>query len=74
MTLSSSDTGSGLDEIRYTTDGSDPTPTTGTVYSGAFAVSVTTEVRYRGFDRVGNAEAIQSETIGSTRLPRRRRC
>ena len=64
MTLSSSDTGSGLDEIRYTTDGSDPTPTTGTVYSGAFSVSVTTEVRYRGFDRVGNAEAIQSETIG----------
>ena len=64
VTLSSSDTGSGLDEIRYTTDGSDPTPTTGTVYSGAFSVSVTTEVRYRGFDRVGNAEAIQSETIG----------
>ena len=63
VTLSSSDTGSGLDEIRYTTDGSDPTPTTGTVYSGAFSVSVTTEVRYRGFDRVGNAEAIQSETI-----------
>ncbi len=63
MTLSSSDTGSGLDEIRYTTDGSNPTPTTGTVYSGAFSVSVTTEIRYAGFDRVGNAEVVQSETI-----------
>jgi Chitobiase/beta-hexosaminidase C-terminal domain/Bacterial Ig domain/Bacterial Ig-like domain (group 3) len=63
VTLSSSDTGSGLAQIRYTTDGSDPTATTGTVYSGAFDVSTTTEIRYRGFDRVGNAEAIQSETI-----------
>ena len=63
VTLASSDTGSGLNEIRFTTDGSDPTATTGTVYSGAFPVSVTTEIRYAGFDRVGNAEAVQSETI-----------
>jgi hypothetical protein len=30
--------------IRYTTDGSTPTATTGTIYSGAFAVSATTTV------------------------------
>ncbi|HYZ93199.1 MAG TPA: Ig-like domain-containing protein, partial [Actinomycetota bacterium] len=63
ITLSSSDTGSGLTEIRYTTDGSDPTATTGTVYSGAFVVSATTEIRYRGFDRVGNAETVRSRVI-----------
>jgi large repetitive protein len=63
VTLSGNDTGSGLAEIRYTTDDSDPTATTGTVYSGAFVVSTTTEVRYRGFDRVGNAEAVHAQVI-----------
>ena len=63
VTLSASDTGSGLNEIRYTTDGSDPTATTGTVYSGAFIVSVTTEIRFRAFDRVGNAESVNSQTV-----------
>ncbi len=63
VTLSASDTGSGLNEIRYTTDGSDPTATTGTVYSGAFIVSVTTEIRFRAFDRVGNAESVNSQVV-----------
>jgi hypothetical protein len=31
--------------IRYTTDGSTPTPTTGTLYAGAFTVSQTTTVK-----------------------------
>ena len=63
VTLSASDSGSGLSEIRYTTDGSDPTATTGTVYSGAFVVSVTTDVRFRAFDRVGNAESVNSQIV-----------
>ncbi len=41
VTLTSSTTGA---EIRYTTDGSDPTPTTGILYTGPFAVSTSTFV------------------------------
>ena len=35
VTLSANDTGSGLSQIKYTTDGSDPTLGNGTVYAGA---------------------------------------
>jgi hypothetical protein len=64
VTLSATDTGgSGLKEIRYTTDGSTPTATSGTVYSGAFAVGSTTTVKYRAFDNAGNAEAVNSQPI-----------
>ena len=63
VTLSASDAASGVQEIRYTTDGSDPTPGNGTVYSGAFDVSSTTTVRYRAYDRVGNEEAIGQQLV-----------
>jgi peptidoglycan/xylan/chitin deacetylase (PgdA/CDA1 family) len=64
VTLSATDTGgSGLDQIRYTTDGSTPTKTNGTPYGGAFSVAVTTTVKYRAFDLAGNAEAVNSELI-----------
>ncbi len=63
VTLGATDGGSGVGEIRYTTDGSDPTPINGTIYLSAFDVSVTTTVRYRAYDRVGNAETIRSQTI-----------
>jgi len=55
--------GSGVKEIRYTTDGSNPTATSGSVYSGSFAVSSTTTVRYRAFDNVGNAEDVNSQLV-----------
>jgi hypothetical protein len=55
--------GSGVSQIRYTTDGSDPTATTGTVYTGAVNVAVTTMVKYRAFDNAGNAEAVKSQLI-----------
>jgi peptidoglycan/xylan/chitin deacetylase (PgdA/CDA1 family) len=62
--LSATDTGgSDVREIRYTTDGSDPTATTGQSYVGAFSVSGTTTVKYRAFDRAGNAEPVQTQTI-----------
>ena len=41
VTLSANDTGSGLSQIKYTTDGSDPTLGNGTVYAGAFNVAAT---------------------------------
>jgi peptidoglycan/xylan/chitin deacetylase (PgdA/CDA1 family) len=55
--------GSGVQEIVYTTDGSDPSQTHGTVYGGSFSVSSTTTVKYRAFDNAGNAEAINSQVI-----------
>jgi large repetitive protein len=63
VSLSATDPASGLSEIHYTTDGSDPTPLNGTVYTGAIAVASTTTVRYRAYDRVGNAEAVHSQLI-----------
>jgi peptidoglycan/xylan/chitin deacetylase (PgdA/CDA1 family) len=65
VALSASDEagGSGVKEIRYTTDGSDPTASSGTVYDGSFTVSSTTTVRYRAFDNAGNGEAVNSQRI-----------
>ncbi len=63
--LSASDNagGSGVASIRYTTDGSDPSPTNGTIYSGPFTVGATTTVKYRAYDNAGNAEAVHSQLI-----------
>jgi Big-like domain-containing protein/chitobiase/beta-hexosaminidase-like protein len=55
--------GSGVQQVRYTTNGTDPTSTTGTVYSAPFNVSSTTTVKYRAFDVAGNAEAVNSKAI-----------
>lgn len=69
VTLAATDnaSGSGVSQIVYTTDGSDPTGTNGTVYAGAFTLSTTTTVVYRAYDNAGNAEAVNSQliTIGS---------
>ena len=65
VTLAAPDAGAGLDQIRYTTDGTDPTIFTGTVYSGAFDVAAegVTTVKYRAFDRIGNDTGVQSQTV-----------
>ena len=55
--------GSGVDRIRYTTDGSDPTQLNGSDYSGAIAVGSTMTIKYRAYDNVGNAEAVASQTV-----------
>ena len=65
--------GSGVAEIRYTTDGSDPDATTGTVYTVPFQVFVTTTVKYRAFDNAGNAEESRAVRSRSTRPHRRSR-
>src|SRR6266508_4078199 len=49
VSLSATDSASGLDLIRYTTDGSDPSPTNGATYSAPFGVSSTTTVRCRAY-------------------------
>ena len=50
--------------IRYTTDGSEPTATSGTVYSGAITVGVSTAIRARAF----KAGLVPSTTASSTYL------
>ena len=63
VSLSAVDGGSGLDEIRYTTDGSDPSPINGTVYASAFTISSATTVRFRAYDRLGNKEVVGRQLI-----------
>jgi peptidoglycan/xylan/chitin deacetylase (PgdA/CDA1 family)/archaellum component FlaF (FlaF/FlaG flagellin family) len=63
VTLSATDADSGVASIKYTTDGSTPTATNGTTYSSAFTVNATTTVKYRAFDQVGNAEAVNSQQV-----------
>jgi peptidoglycan/xylan/chitin deacetylase (PgdA/CDA1 family) len=47
----------------YTTDGSEPSAGNGTLYSGPFSLTSTTEVKYRSVDSEGNWEAVQSQLI-----------
>ena len=63
VTLSAADDHPGAVTTRYTTNGTDPTATTGTLYSGAIAVGATTALRFRSFDAAGNAEAVQSVNL-----------
>jgi hypothetical protein len=68
VTLSANDgTGSGVNQITYTTDGSDPTSSgTAQVYSGSpFNISAqgTTTVKYYATDIAGNASAVQTQAV-----------
>ena len=65
VTLAAPDAGAGLDQIRYTTDGSDPTILTGNVYGGAFDVAAegVTTVKYRAFDRIGNDTGVLTQLV-----------
>jgi peptidoglycan/xylan/chitin deacetylase (PgdA/CDA1 family) len=47
----------------YTTDGSEPSAVNGTLYSGAFSVGATTEVKYRSVDPSGNSETTHAQLI-----------
>jgi peptidoglycan/xylan/chitin deacetylase (PgdA/CDA1 family)/N-acetyl-beta-hexosaminidase len=68
VTLSATDTGSGVAVIRYTTDGSIPTASS-PAYSGPFALSTTATVRYRAWDVAGNVEATNSQLIQVDTVP-----
>ncbi len=58
VTLGATDAESGVAQVKYTTDGSDPSPVNGTVYAGAISVAATTTVKFRAYDRVGNEELV----------------
>jgi Chitobiase/beta-hexosaminidase C-terminal domain/Bacterial Ig domain len=63
VTLSADDNGgSGVKEIRYTTDGSTPTGSS-TLYSAPFNVSATTTVKYFATDNASNAESVKSLAV-----------
>ena len=63
LSLHATDAGSGVAVTRYTTDGSKPTATNGTVYSGPFDLTRTTEVKFRSWDLAGNAEKARSTRV-----------
>lgn len=62
VSLSATDPDDAVAAVRYTLNGSDPT-TSSTIYSGPFAVSSTTTVKYRAWDSAGNVEATNSRLI-----------
>ncbi len=65
VTLSSSDGGAGVNLIRYTTDGTDPTLFNGSTYLGAISVASdgTTTIKYRAYDHVGNIESVRTQLV-----------
>jgi Bacterial Ig domain/Chitobiase/beta-hexosaminidase C-terminal domain len=62
VALSATDGESGFAAIRYTLDGSEPTPAS-PLYGEPLNVSETTTVRYRAWDTAGNVEAARSQLI-----------
>jgi peptidoglycan/xylan/chitin deacetylase (PgdA/CDA1 family) len=58
--LAATDATSGVDRIMVTTDGSTPTLENGNRYSGPLTISASTVVKYRAWDKAGNAEAVQA--------------
>ena len=63
VSLAANDAESGVDKIRYTTDGSDPSPVNGNDYVAPFNLAVTTTVKFRAYDQVGNEEAVGSQLV-----------
>src|SRR5581483_4671081 len=65
VALSANDgAGSGLAQIKYTTDGTDPT-TSGTAqtYAAPFLVAATATIKFASVDAVGNQEAVGSQAV-----------
>ena len=63
-TLSSSDSLSGVDSIFYTTDGTDPSDTNGTLYGDPIAIGIDTILKAIAYDIAGNASDILEALYG----------
>jgi hypothetical protein len=61
--LTSTDSGSGLAHIYYTTDGSDPNSSS-TLYAGPISVAVDTTIKAIAYDNAGNASSISEDVYG----------
>jgi peptidoglycan/xylan/chitin deacetylase (PgdA/CDA1 family) len=68
VTLPSTDVGSGVASTRYTTDGTDPTPSS-PAYTGQIPVTSTTTLKFRSYDNAGNAEAVNTQVIQASLPP-----
>ncbi len=68
VSLDATDSGSGVNHVYYTTDGSTPT-TSSAVYSGPFTVSQTATVKYFATDLAGNSENVHTRTVGVDTSP-----
>lgn len=62
VVLAATDAGSGVREIRYTVDGSDPSAASPR-YSAALRFTRSTDLRFRAWDLAGNAETVRSAAI-----------
>ena len=68
VTLSPTDLGTGIASTHYTTDGSDPTQSSPT-YSRRIPITFPTTLKFRSWDKAGNAEPAQSLPIQATPPP-----
>jgi Bacterial Ig domain/Chitobiase/beta-hexosaminidase C-terminal domain len=69
VALSATDSGSGVARIRYTLDGSEPSTSNGRDYDGPFVVQSATLIRYRAYDKAGNAEATHQQGLNVDPVP-----
>lgn len=60
VTLAATDDASGVAKVVYTTDGSQPTATNGTLYDSPLTVSSSTTIYFRAWDNAGNAEPVRT--------------
>jgi Chitobiase/beta-hexosaminidase C-terminal domain len=65
VTLSASDAVSGLDSVRWTSDGTDPTVDHGNQYLKGITVNGLTHLKIRAFDKAGNGSPLVNLTVAS---------
>ena len=67
--LSAADVGTGVDRVVYTLDGTDPDDGNGTAYTGPFNLTESTTVKFRAYDRAGNAEDVKTAVLNIDTVP-----
>jgi hypothetical protein len=65
VTLSAKDATSGVNTVRWTTDGTDPTADRGNEYLKRFNVDGLTRLKVRAFDKAGNASPLLNLVVNS---------